>query len=72
MFKSKNLQISNNSSEPQLLNIQFGKSKQVKAPHNAHYPYFTSLELNHLDNRQAELEQTNVGGGIKKTLKKAV
>ena len=72
MIRSKNLQIS--TDEPELLHIHFGKSKQVKAlPSNANYPYFTSLELNHLDNRQAELEQTDVkGAGIKKTLKKTV
>jgi len=75
MIKSKNFQISNNgSSEPELLNIHFGKSKNIKSGnHNANYPYFTALELNHLDNRQAELEQTDVkGAGIKKTLKQTV
>ena len=72
MIKSKNLQISNNGSEPQLLNIHFGKSKNIKSGNHGNYPYFTSLELNHLDNnRQAELEQTDVkGAGIKKTLKR--
>ena len=74
MIRSKNLQIStNNGNEPQLLHINFGISKQVKAPHNAHYPYFTALELNHLDNRQTELEQTDVrGAGIKKTVKRVI
>ena len=75
MIRSKNLQIStNNGSEPELLHIHFGKSKNIKnGNHNGNYPYFTALELNHLDNnRQAELEQTNVGAGIKKTLKKTV
>ena len=73
MIRSKNLQISNNGSEPQLLNIHFGISKNIKSGNHGNYPYFTALELNHLDNnRQAELEQTNVGAGIKKTVKRVI
>ena len=73
MIRSKNLQISNNGGdEPELLNINFGKSKKLRPGSNATYPYFTSLELNHLDNKQAELAQTNVKGSGFKTVKRVL
>ena len=69
MLRSKNLQIS--SDEPQLLNLDFGKSRNIKTGNHGHYPYFTALELDHLDNKQADLEQTPItGGNITNKLKK--
>ena len=64
MLRSKNLQIS--SDEPQLLKINFGKSKNIETGNHGHYPYFTALELDHLENKQADLEHTlTKGAGIK-------
>jgi hypothetical protein len=71
MLRTKNLQIS--SDEPQLLNLDFGKSRNIKTGNYGHYPYFTALELDHLDNKQAELAQTSTkGAGIKSIAKKAL
>jgi hypothetical protein len=55
-----------------MVKVSFPGSKKVKTPLNASYPYFTALELDHLDNKQKELEQTNIKGSGFKTIKKAV
>ena len=53
--------------------VSFPASKKIKTPLNIHYPYFAALELDHLDNKQKELEQTNIkGSGFKKIIKKVV
>jgi hypothetical protein len=72
MIKTKNFRASINGNQPDMIKLSFPDSKTIKAPLNAHYPYFTSLELDHLDNRQKELEQTNVKGSGFKTVKKIV
>ena len=73
MIKTKNFRTSINGDQPETIKVSFpGSKKTIKAPSNANYPYFSSLELNHLDNRQKELEQTNVKGSGFRTIKKAV
>ena len=72
MIRTKNFRSSINGNQPDMIKVSFPDSKTIKAPLNAHYPYFTSLELDHLDNRQKELEQTKVKGSGFKTVKKAV
>ena len=74
MIKTKNFRTSiNDGDQPETIKVSFPASKKtIRAPGNAHYPYFTALELDHLDNRQKELEQTNVKGSGFKTIKKAV
>ena len=72
MIRTKNFRASINGNQPDMIKVSFPDSKTIKAPLNAHYPYFTSLELDHLNNRQKELEQTNVKGSGFKTVKKIV
>ena len=72
MIKTKHFRSSINGDQPDMIKVSFPDSKTIKAPLNAHYPYFTALELDHLDNRQKELEQTNVKGSGFKTVKKAI
>ena len=72
MIRTKNFRTSINGDQPDMIKVSFPDSKKIKAPLNAHYPYFTALELDHLDNRQKELEQTNVKGSGFKTVKKIV
>ena len=72
MIKTKHFRSSINGDQPETIKVSFPDSKTIKVPGNANYPYFTSLELDHLDNRQKELEQTNVKGSGFKTVKKAV
>ena len=72
MIKTKHFRSSINGNQPDMIKLSFPDSKTIKAPLNAHYPYFTSLELDHLDNRQKELQQTKVKGSGFKTVKKAV
>ena len=73
MIKTKHFRTSiNDGDQPDMIKVSFPDSKTIKAPLNAHYPYFTALELDHLDNRQKELEQTNVKGSGFKTVKKAI
>ena len=72
MIKTKHFRSSINGNQPDMIKVSFPDSKTIKAPLNAHYPYFTSLELDHLDNRQKELEQTKVKGSGFKTVKKIV
>jgi hypothetical protein len=72
MIKTKHFRSSINGNQPDMIKVSFPDSKTIKAPLNAHYPYFTSLELDHLNNRQKELEQTNVKGSGFKTIKKIV
>ena len=72
MIRTKNFRSSINGNQPDMIKVSFPDSKKIKAPLNAHYPYFTALELDHLDNRQKELEQTKVKGSGFKTVKKIV
>ena len=73
MIRTKNFRTSINGDQPETIKVSFpGSKKTIRAPGNAHYPYFTALELDHLDNRQKELEQTNIKGSGFKTIKKAV
>jgi hypothetical protein len=73
MIRTKNFRTSINGDQPETIKVSFpGSKKTIKAPGNAHYPYFTDLELYHLDNKQNELEQTNVKGSGFKTVKKIV
>jgi len=74
MIRTKNFRTSiNDGDQPETIKVSFpGSKKTVKVPGNANYPYFTALELDHLDNRQNELEQTNVKGSGFKTVKKIV
>ena len=73
MIRTKNFRTSINGDQPETIKVSFpGSKKTIRAPGNAHYPYFTALELDHLDNRQNELEQTNVKGSGFKTVKKIV
>lgn len=73
MIRTKNFRTSINGDQPETIKVSFpGSKKTIRAPGNAHYPYFTALELDHLDNRQNELEQTNIKGSGFKTVKKAV
>ena len=73
MIRTKNFRTSINGDQPETIKVSFpGSKKTVKVPGNANYPYFTSLELAHLDNRQNELEQTNIKGSGFKTIKKVV
>jgi hypothetical protein len=72
MIKTKNFRTSINGDQPEMVKVSFPGSKKIKAPLNASYPYFTALELDHLDNKQKELEQTNIKGSGFKTIKKAV
>ena len=72
MIRTKNFRSSINGDQPETIKVSFPGGKTIKAPGNAHYPYFTALELDHLDNRQKELEQTNVKGSGFKTIKKTI
>ena len=72
MIKTKNFRTSINGDQPEMIKVSFPGGKKVKAPLNASYPYFTALELDHLDNKQKELEQTNIKGSGFKTVKKIV
>jgi len=72
MIKTKNFRTSINGDQPEMVKVSFPGGKKIKAPLNASYPYFTALELDHLDNKQKELEQTNIKGSGFKTIKKAV
>ena len=72
MIKTKNFRTSINGDQPEMVKVSFPGTKKIKAPLNASYPYFTALELDHLDNKQKELEQTNIKGSGFKTIKKAV
>ena len=74
MINTKNFRTSiNGGDEPEIVKVSFPGSKKIKTPKNASYPYFTALELDHLDNKQKELEQTNIkGSGFKKIIKKVV
>ena len=72
MINTKNFRTSINGDEPEIFKVSFPGSKKIKTPKNAHYPYFTALELDHLDNKQKELEQTNIKGSGFKTIKKVV
>ena len=73
MIKTKNFRTSINGDQPETIKVSFPASKKtIRAPGNAHYPYFTALELDHLDNKQKELEQTNIKGSGFKTVKRAV
>ena len=74
MIRTKNFRTSiNGGDQPETIKVSFpGSKKTVKVPGNANYPYFTALELAHLDNRQNELEQTNIKGSGFKTIKKVV
>ena len=74
MINTKNFRTSINSDEPEIVKVAFPGSKKIKTPKNLNYPYFTALELDHIDNKQKDLEQTNVkvqGSGFK-TIKKVV
>ena len=63
MIRTKNFRSSINGDQPETIKVSFpGSKKTIRTPGNAHYPYFTALELDHLDNRQKELEQTNIKG----------
>ena len=73
MINTKNFRFSINGDEPEMIKVSFPASKKIKTPKNIHYPYFTALELDHLDNKQKELEQTNIkGSSFKKAIKKVV
>ena len=72
MINTKNFRTSINGDEPEIVKVSFPGSKKIKTPINAHYPYFTALELDHLDNKQKELEQTNIKASGFKTIKKAI
>jgi len=74
MIRTKNFRTSiNDGDQPETIKVSFpGSKKTVKVPGNANYPYFTALELAHLDNRQNELEQTNIKGSGFKTVKKII
>ena len=73
MIRTKNFRTSINGDQPETIKVSFpGSKKTIRAPGNANYPYFTALELDHLDNRQNELEQTNIKGSGFKTIKKIV
>ena len=72
MIKTKNFRTSINGDQPEMIKVSFPGTKKIKAPLNASYPYFTALELDHLDNKQKELEQTNIKGSGFRTIKKAV
>ena len=72
MIKTKNFRTSINGDQPEMVKVSFPGTKKIKAPLNASYPYFTALELDHLDNKQKELEQTNIKGSGFRTIKKAV
>ena len=72
MIKTKNFRTSINVDQPDIIKVSFPDSKTIKSSLNFHYPYFTALELDHLDNRQKELEQTNIKGSGFKTVKKAI
>jgi len=72
MIKTKNFRTSINGDQPEMIKVSFPGTKKIKAPLNSHYPYFTALELDHLDNKQKELEQTNIKGSGFRTIKKAV
>ena len=72
MINTKNFRTSIKGDQPEMVKVSFPGGKKIKAPLNLHYPYFTALELDHLDNRQKELEQTNIKGSGFKTVKKAV
>ena len=72
MINTKKFRTSIHGDEPEIVKVSFPGSKKIKTPLNAHYPYFTALELDHLDNKQKELEQTNIKGSGFKTIKKAI
>ena len=72
MINTKNFRTSIKGDQPEMVKVSFPGGKKIKAPLNASYPYFTALELDHLDNKQKELEQTNIKGSGFKTVKKAV
>ena len=72
MINTKNFRTSIKGDQPEMVKVSFPGSKKIKAPLNASYPYFTALELDHLDNKQKELEQTNIKGSGFRTVKKAV
>ena len=74
MINTKNFRTTINSrDEPEIVKVAFPGSKKVKTIKNINYPYFTALELDHLDNaKQKELEQTNIKGSGFKTIKKVV
>ena len=70
MIKTKTFRTSINGDQPEMVKVSFPGTKKIKTPLNASYPYFTALELDHLDNKQKELEQTNIKGSGFKTVKK--
>ena len=73
MIRTKNFRSSINGDQPETIKVSFpGSKKTIRAPGNVHYPYFTALELDHLDNRQKELQQTNIKGSGFRTIKKSV
>ena len=72
MINTKNFRTSIKGDQPEMVKVSFPGGKKIKAPLNASYPYFTALELDHLDNKQKELEQTNIKGSGFKTVKKIV
>ena len=72
MINTKNFRFS-----MEIVKVSFPGSKKIKTPLNASYPYFTALELDHLDKKK-DLEQTDIkekGSGfkiIKKVIKNVV